>query len=267
MRLLLLSLLAALAPYTLADVQITSPAAGESIPAGSVTVKWEDTGEAPTLAQLGSYTLSLVVGGDDESDALQLATLGAGSFTTENSATGTIDPSLASSLKNGFYLKMMSTAKDGGTVTNYSNRFTITGLTGTIPRQYTDAVAKLGGKSTGPEARNAVRNAAVPPPAAGAPGAVGAAPAPTAVPPAAVPAEFDVPYNLQTGLTKYAPMQPQPGTKITQDKATPLYPTSAFNIAVKPLPVATVLTTVTEPPTEKVQSMENTVSFHVFCYV
>ena len=71
MRLTLLSLLAALAPsFVFADVQFTSPAAGGSIPAGAITVKWAESGTAPSIGLLSSYSLTLMVGGNTDSDAV-----------------------------------------------------------------------------------------------------------------------------------------------------------------------------------------------------
>merc|ERR1711939_578933 len=67
-----------------------------------------------------------------------------------------------------------------------------------------------------------------------------------------------VPYPLQTGLTKYAPMQPIPPTKITKKQYSPLYPTSAVTIATTWLPNPTIVTTVTASLTFSVSSMENT---------
>lgn len=145
------------------------------------------------------------------------------------------------------YLQMISTAKDGGTVTNYSPRFTITGLTGTTNAKYVEQVNELGGTTSGPDTVNDV----VPK----------AAPVPVASVAPALPAGFDVPYNKQTGPTKYAPMQPVPPTKITaQGKPTPLFPASSFNIAKGKLPPAqAVISTVTASQTFSVHSIENTV--------
>ena len=70
---------------------------------------------------------------------------------------------------------------------------------------------------------------------------------------------FAVPYTMQTGPTRYAPMQPQPGTTITAKKVTPLWPTSSVTIATAFLPRPTVQTTITQGPNYSVTSIENDV--------
>jgi len=47
---------------------------------------------------------------------------------------------------------MVSSKQQGGTVTNYSPRFSITGLTGTTPLQYKQAAQELSGSTEGPPA-------------------------------------------------------------------------------------------------------------------
>lgn len=85
-----------------------------------------------------------------------------------------------------------------------------------------------------------------------------AAPAGGAATPAA--SMYNIPYNLQSGLTKYAPMQPVPPTKITQNQATPLFPTSSYSVATTWLARPSIVTTMTLPQTFSVSSVENTVS-------
>ncbi len=63
----------ALTPLALADVQFISPAAGASIPAGPITVTWEESGTAPSITLLKSYTLQLMVGGNDPTTAVGLS--------------------------------------------------------------------------------------------------------------------------------------------------------------------------------------------------
>ena|SRR5438067_1595354 len=94
------------------------------------------------------------------------------------------------------FLKIQSVAAAGGTVINYSDRFTLTGMTGIFPPDVVTANAAVKG-TAGPPTVNQVAGANP-----------GAAPSGTG--------PFAIPYTMQTGLTKYAPMQPLPPTKITK---------------------------------------------------
>lgn len=243
----LLSLTAALATTALADVKFISPAAGADVASGTITVKWEDSGDSPSLDDLAGFTLDLMVGGNDPSDAASAVAIA--SLSTKNthvdgqtSLQGTVPANGAGELENGFYLRMISTGKDGGTVTNFSQRFSMTGMTGTTPAGAAAAAKKVTG-TAGPDTINAMANNADAGAAAG--GAAG---------------DFDVPYALQSGLTKYAPMQGIPPTKISAKNFKPLHSTSSFKVAMTFLPKATVQTTTTQSQTFHVSSIENTVS-------
>ena len=79
--------------------------------------------------------------------------------------------------------------------------------------------------------------------------------------PGAAPAagDFNLAYTMQTGLTRYAPMQPIPPTKITAKNTKPLFPTSSVSIATTRLPIPKIQTTITQSQTYSVSSRENTV--------
>lgn len=139
---------------------------------------------------------------------------------------------------------MISVARAGGTVINYSSRFSLTGMTGTFPPQVIAGVGTVSG-TNGPATENNVAQAAP----GGAQQAAGA---------------FGTPYTLQTGLTRYAPMQPQPPKTITAKNPTPLWPTSAVQFATTFLPRPSQVTTLTQSGTFSVSSMENTVCLIVF---
>lgn len=140
------------------------------------------------------------------------------------------------------FLKMISVATAGGTITNYSPRFSLTGMTGSFPPGVLTGLKTVSG-TAGPATEN---NVAAKQPGAGAGGPQGAG--------------FAVPYTLQTGLTKYAPMQPQPPTKITARNASPLWPTSGVTYAQTWLPRPSQVTTFTQSATYAVTSRENSVS-------
>jgi len=137
------------------------------------------------------------------------------------------------------FLGMLSVATAGGTVWNYSSRFTLTGMTGTFDATVAAAVKAVSGTSGPPTVNNVVSNAAT--------GSVG-------------DGAWATPYNLQTGLTKYAPMQPVPPTAITATNTSPLWPTSAVQFATTFLPVPSEVTTLTQSNTYSISSRANTVS-------
>jgi hypothetical protein len=136
------------------------------------------------------------------------------------------------------FLQMTSVKADGGSVVNYSNRFTLTGMTGTFTPDVITALGTVTG-TTGP------------------PTQLIAAAGGTAV--ASAGDQFGIPYNQQTGLTKYAPMQPLPPHTITQQNTSPLWPTSSVPIATTYLPIPSVQTTITQAATWVFTSHPNTV--------
>jgi hypothetical protein len=134
---------------------------------------------------------------------------------------------------------MTSTKTDGGSVINYSSRFTLTGMQGTFAPDINNALKTVTGTAGPPTVLQAAARAAARAAAAGD--------------------NYGIPYNQQTGLTKYAPMQPLPPHTITAQNTSPLWPTSSVVIATTPLPIPTVQTTVTQAGTWVFTSHPNTV--------
>lgn len=64
-------LIAICAPLALADVKFTEPSAGTNLTAGQIDVRWEDSGISPPISELTQYTLSLMVGGNDDGDMVR----------------------------------------------------------------------------------------------------------------------------------------------------------------------------------------------------
>lgn len=75
------------------------------------------------------------------------------------------------------------------------------------------------------------------------------------------PSGWTIPYTLQTGGIRYAPMQPVPGTAITATNTAPLWPTSSVVLASTFLPIPSQYTTFTQSGTIQVSSHANTVIF------
>ena len=67
-----LVLLCSLASVSQADVRFTEPSAGANLTAGQIDVRWEDSGISPPISELTQYTLSLMVGGNDDADMVCL---------------------------------------------------------------------------------------------------------------------------------------------------------------------------------------------------
>jgi hypothetical protein len=137
---------------------------------------------------------------------------------------------------------MIATGKTGGgQYIVYSDRFAFTGMTGknilnpTVKKAATDVTG-----TAGPASEDNL-NDADPAAATGAGGL------------------YDVEYTMQTGITRYAPMQPVPGTKITATNTKPRYPTSSVRIAKSKLPIPSQVTTLTATQTFSTKMRENTV--------
>jgi len=254
MLLRLFSILAATAPFAFADVAFDLPSPGTTVAAGPITVEWHESKTAPLISDLSPYNLQLMIGGAKTDNIIAVAT-------NPNPITGLFNPSQSTfrvSLqispsagppdKNAYFFQITSSplaTKGSGSVVNYSKRFTISGMTGKWPAgSYQSVFKALGGTSP-----------AVPPTSNGVTDAV----AGDANPAAGV---FGTSYQFQTGPTKYAPMQVQPGKTITKTDMEQHYPTSAWTIATTFLKIfPTIETTVTQNPTDAaVISRENTAS-------
>jgi hypothetical protein len=144
---------------------------------------------------------------------------------------------------------MMSVATQGGIVTTFSDRFTLTGMTGSTLPAYVTAAAAAGAKV--PAMVDGTSNNA-----AADPGAADA-----------VNGNSGIPFASQTGLMRYAPMQSVPPTKITKKDTKPLYPTSSVKIAISFLPTPSATKTQTATQTFSADSMENTVCHDTWMYV
>jgi hypothetical protein len=147
---------------------------------------------------------------------------------------------LGGNTKNAYFLKFVSAAT-GGTVINYSDRFTISGMTGTFSAAVQAGLEDVSGTS-GPADENNIATAA--PPAATA--TIGAD-------------AYDTPWTLQSGSIRYAPMAPIAPTKITAKNASPQHPTSAYTVFKKLAGSPNAIQTITNPATFEAQSREATV--------
>ncbi|ERF73807.1 hypothetical protein EPUS_05511 [Endocarpon pusillum Z07020] len=210
---------------------------------GSLTIEWEDSGETPALDTLLSYQLFLCAGGNEAGTYIPVKTLvPTGQFSTGNTASSTVEVGLGESVENAYFIKMISTAP-GGSVVNYSPRFSISGMTGTFPETVTAGLATVDGTDGPPTENNIQSNQQG---GGNAPGVDG---------------DYGITYTMQTGAMRFAPMPKNPPTKITAGKnPKPIYPTSAVQFAATKMAIPTQKTTVTQSLTFSVESAENTVA-------
>jgi hypothetical protein len=59
-------LVTALLSLTLADVEVTTPAAGSTITGPTLNIAWRESGKTPKIADLANYQVFLCAGGNDE---------------------------------------------------------------------------------------------------------------------------------------------------------------------------------------------------------
>jgi len=230
--------------FSRADVKVVSPEAGDTITGLNLAIQWKDSGKSPAISALANYQLFLCAGGNDESDYIPIATLvSAGTYTTGNSVTVALTPGLGANIANAYFLKFVSAAT-GGTVVNFSDRFTLNSMSGTFSAAVQQGLSTVSG-TTGPADQNNIQ----------APQAGGGA-----ATPAAGDGVYNTPYTLQSGTIRYAPMPPPAQSSITAKNPSPQWPTSAYTVYQTIAGTPNAVTTNTLPVTHVVSSVENPVA-------
>jgi len=133
------------------------------------------------------------------------------------------------------FLQIVSIGAGGTQVTNYGSRFSLTGMTGTFTPGVLAGIAAIGTSTNGPPTSDGIGKGA------------------------ALTGPWDTPFSLQVGPTRYAPMQPRPGTKITATEMKMLYPTSSARLATTFISKGNAVTTKTQKQTFSTGSRENAV--------
>jgi len=136
-------------------IKFVTPGPGATYPAGPFTVTWADAGGDVSLADLATYNLYLIVGGNSPGNFQVLMTLNTqpNAPIQDLSLAATIPSNIGQSIQNGFYLQMVSNTTTGNQTINYSNRFTLIELTGTTDSQYVQGAASSVGDSNVPPAQ------------------------------------------------------------------------------------------------------------------
>ena len=189
----------------MADMEFTAPNAGKTYTASggkvSVEIKWDDDGSDLNFKDIKKYIVSLCTGPNDDIECTSIEQV---SDLTKKSYTASID---ASAFPNGWYYFQMYNTYDLGISILYTDRFQLKGMDG-------------GSKTFGSTMSLSVALTAT-----------GDAPA------AATQADdkpidsrsFSITYAKQSGKTKYAPMQTQPGSTITYKSMSRRFATSSYS--------------------------------------
>ncbi|KAA8894586.1 beta-1,6-glucan boisynthesis protein-like protein [Sphaerosporella brunnea] len=219
-----------------ADIQITSPTASTKWTGGTtVQMMWKDDGNSPSLDQFSTFNVFLCWGSNDVPMCDQILGPASSKFSANQLNAKFQIPATVGGNGDVYFLKMETIATAGGYTWNYSPRFTLSGMTGSFSAA---AIAEQKKGDTSPPNRVDTTTGATTTPAG----------------------DTGVPYTMQTGPTRYAPMQTQPGTKIKAKSASRRYPTSSVSIYKTMAPPAVAQTTITMPWTYTVTSKENTAS-------
>ncbi|KAK6459547.1 cell wall synthesis protein KRE9 precursor [Scheffersomyces xylosifermentans] len=206
-----------------ADVEVTSPKQGDKFSGSSgevsFKVSWNDDSDSGSdqfsLKNVQSYTILLCSGtSESQYGCDQTNTILYRKPVTGNSFNAQVD---ASKYGSGYYfVQVYCVFKDGSTSFHYSDRFQLTNMegpstvltfTGAVPAPGT---SNVNGGSTSYDSKS-----------------------------------FTVPYTLQTGSYRFAPMQTQPGSKVTATTWSMRYPTSASSVYSTKGPKPVVYSTIT----------------------
>lgn len=187
------------------DMEFTAPTEGKTYTASggkvSVEIKWDDDGSDLNFKDIEKYIVSLCTGPNNDIECTSLEEV---TDLTKKTYTASID---ASSFPNGYYYFQMYNTYSLGVSILYTDRFQLKGMTG-------------GSKTFGSTMSLSVALTA------------------TGDAPAAMTeggdtsidsASFSVTYTKQTGKTRYAPMQTQPGSSISHTSMTRRFPTSSYS--------------------------------------
>lgn len=187
----------------IADVSISKPTSGQTYTASNGTVAvelvWIESNSSPLLTTIEKYVFTVCTGPNTDINGLQaLETVSASDITDY-----TINLSIPADIgADGlYYIQIYATVSSGYTI-HYSNRFTLEGLTGST---------EPSGSGSPPSAQVVTSDDE------------------STLNDAERSSSFKVYYTSQTGLTRYAPMQTQPGSTITATTWTRRYPTSSVS--------------------------------------
>ncbi|KAH3666603.1 hypothetical protein WICMUC_005587 [Wickerhamomyces mucosus] len=201
----LLLLLSFVSKYALGDVAISKPLSDQTYSASSgsvsIGIAWIESNASPALGDITSYTFTLCTGPNSDIYAFKDSVVKVEASELNGKFQYTFNIDASEGADGDYYIQVYAVTSEGFTI-HYTKRFTLTDMTGS----YQPTVGLV---SNPPDAQTSLSTGA------------------TVI--SINSASFSIPYTSQTGYTRYAPMQLQPGTKVTKGKSdwTRKYPTSA----------------------------------------
>ncbi|KAI0462496.1 hypothetical protein LJB42_003990 [Komagataella kurtzmanii] len=201
----------------LAVVEFTSPEGGEtfSVSGSTVTIpiEFKDDENFPSIADASNLVISLCTGPNGDISCSEIETTPPADLLS--GSTYEYDASvLATFGRSGSYYLQIYSKYSGGYAIVYSERFSLQSMTGTLTPS---------GSGSPPANDISMSNAQN----------------------AEISKSFTVPYTLQTGRTRYAPMQTQPSGTVSATGWTRRYPTSSVSYYSTLVPSPAVYSTIT----------------------
>lgn len=192
-----------LASHVLGQVNIDSPRYGTKydLSSGSsmITIEWSVVeSPGPKKQEILEYLFTLVSGPNNNIEAFGTVGKADAKQMEEQKFTFPLKNTIGA---NGWYYLQVVILTEEGHIIQYSPRFQLTGMIGgRTPQPATDLM------TPSPEVRLTAKNILA----------------------NMNSMSFSVPYYLQNGLAKFAPMQLQPPTKVTKKTWSMVHPTSSF---------------------------------------
>lgn len=190
----------------LADVSISKPKKGSSYSASSgsasVQVTWIESNATPKLSDISLYKFTICTGPNNDIDGIKSIKKVDASDVDGYSITLSIPSTVGAD--GSYYIQVYAETDDGGYTIHYTERFTLEDMTGTLKPSGED-------ETSSPDAETSVNGGDDT----------------TTIAASDLSKSFSVYYTSQTGKTRYAPMQTQPGSTITASTWTRRFPTSA----------------------------------------
>ncbi|ODV64489.1 cell wall synthesis KRE9KNH1 [Ascoidea rubescens DSM 1968] len=227
------------------DIDILTPTAAQSYEVDEdgytqVKVTWEESGESPYLSEFEYYTFSLCTGPNDDVVALSVLdyyiTVSGTSYTANIPSTVGTD--------GAYFIQVYGIlADDNGYTVHYSNRFTLTGMNGTTessgsvddtaPSPLSSTLSSVKGTKTTSSSSSSLSSS------------LSSSFTDDPLTTMNATASLTVPYLLQTGSYRFAPMQTQPGSVVTASTWSRKFPTSAVSYFSTIYPSPLVYSTIT----------------------